>query len=200
MGWSDMPQIDLHDAADQMARLIEAVPDDALDRTTPCDIPLAQLIDHVGTFASAFIGVATKDVGDRTAPPPPPTGDLEAGWRERIVGDLSALADAWDAPGAWEGMTKAGGLDLPGELAGRVALDELIVHRWDIARSIGQPFVCDEAAVREIADTIRQFRGDDQGEIPGLFGPVVPVPDDAPLLHRVLGLTGRDPGWEGTDR
>ena len=162
-----MPQIDLHDAADQMARLIEVVPEDALDRTTPCDIPLAQLIDHVGTFASAFVSVATKDFGDRAGPPPPPTGDLEAGWRERIVGDLAALADAWDAPDAWEGMTKAGGLDLPGELAGRVALDELIVHRWDIARSIGQPFVCDEAAVAR-----------DRGHHP-------PVPGRRP---------GRDPG------
>ncbi|MDG4861546.1 TIGR03086 family protein, partial [Streptomyces sp. T-3] len=27
------------------------------------------------------------------------------------------------------------------------------------------------------------------------FGPVVPVPDDAPLLDRVLGLSGREPGW-----
>jgi hypothetical protein len=27
----------------------------------------------------------------------------------------------------------------------------------------------------------------------GVFGKAVPVPDDAPLLDRVLGLTGRDP-------
>jgi hypothetical protein len=29
----------------------------------------------------------------------------------------------------------------------------------------------------------------------GLFGPVVAVADDTPLLDRVIGLTGRDPYW-----
>jgi hypothetical protein len=29
----------------------------------------------------------------------------------------------------------------------------------------------------------------------GLFGPVVPVPEDAPYFDQVLGLTGRDPQW-----
>lgn len=29
----------------------------------------------------------------------------------------------------------------------------------------------------------------------GVFPAAVPVPDDAPLLHRLLGVTGRDPAW-----
>jgi hypothetical protein len=29
----------------------------------------------------------------------------------------------------------------------------------------------------------------------GLFGPVVAVPTDAPLVDQVVGLSGRDPGW-----
>lgn len=193
-----MPQLDLRPAADRMARLLAGVADDALSGPTPCeDTALDGLIDHVGGFAQAFTAAAKKDFGEmtQTPPGPPDNVELEAGWRERMSADLSALADAWASPNAWDGMTQAGGVDLPGEVAGLVALDELVVHAWDIARATGQPFECDEAELQHIEGTVQQFRGDNTGEIPGLFGPVVPVPDDAPLLDRVLGLTGRDPSW-----
>jgi uncharacterized protein (TIGR03086 family) len=187
-----MSQIDLRPAAERLARLIEAVPDDALEGPTPCaDTSLAGVIAHVGVFAVAFVGTATKETTSR----PPGPAELEPGWRTRIPSDLTALAEAWQSPAAWEGMTRAGGIDLPGELAGRVALDELVVHGWDIATASGQPFEFDDETLREIEGTVSQFRGDNTGDIPGLFGPLVPVPEDAPLLHRILGVTGRDPGW-----
>jgi uncharacterized protein (TIGR03086 family) len=193
-----MPETpDLHAPADRMARLLAAVPDDALDARTPCpELDLGGLIDHVGTFAKVFAATAVKDLGERTDRPSDPSrGNLEPGWRDRMAADLEALAAAWDAPDAWDGMSRAGGMDLPGGLAGRIALDELVVHGWDVANVIGQPFECDDELLAEVAGTVRQFRDGNDGEIPGLFGPVVPVPDDAPLLHQVLGLTGRDPGW-----
>lgn len=192
-----MPNPDLHAAADRMACLLDAAPDDALDASTPCpDLRLGDLIDHVGGFARVFAASAAKDVGDLTSQPPNPSAaNLEADWRTGVAADLAALADAWDAPDAWDGMTQAGGQDLPGAMAGRIALDELVVHGWDIAQASGQPFECDDASLREIEGTVRQVRDGNDGEVPGLFGPAVPVADDAPLLHKVLGLTGRDPGW-----
>jgi uncharacterized protein (TIGR03086 family) len=195
-----MAQLDLHPAADRMARLLAAVPDGALAGPTPCaDTALDVLIDHVGGFAKAFTAAAKKDLGALTSSPPvASTPELEPGWRDRIAGDLSSIADAWDSPDAWDGMTQVGGVDLPGEVAGRVVLDELVVHGWDIARATGQPFDCDDGELREIEGTVSSFRSGNTGEIPGLFGPVVPVPDDAPLLDRIVGLTGRDPSWSPT--
>jgi hypothetical protein len=37
---------------------------------------------------------------------------------------------------------------------------------------------------------------DDPSRGDGLFGPVVPVPADTPLLDRAIGLSGRDPAWK----
>lgn len=188
---------DLHPAADRMSNLLTALPDDAMGAPTPCpDLQVGALIDHVGGLAKVFAASARKQIGDLTAQPPDPkAGNLEPGWRDRIAADLAALADAWDAPEAWDGMTQAGGQDLPGSLAGRIALDELVIHGWDIARATGQPFDCDAAALNEVESTVQQVRGGDNGEIPGLFGPVVPVSDDASNLARVLCLTGRAPAW-----
>jgi uncharacterized protein (TIGR03086 family) len=195
-----MPDPDLHVAADRLARLLQAVPDGSMGAPTPCpDLSLGALIDHVGGFVKVFAASARKEVGELTAPPPDPRADnLEPGWRARMTADLSALADAWDAPDAWEGMTQAGGQDLPGAMAGRIALDELVVHGWDIARAIGQPFDCDAATLDEVESTVQQVRGGNDGDIPGVFGPVAAITDDADALERVLSLTGRNPGWSPT--
>ena len=90
----------------------------------------------------------------------------------------------------------AGGIDLPGELAGIIALDELVVHGWDVARASGQDFDEDRESLEAVHGFVKQFSGTGQEAArEGLFGPEIPVPDDAPLLDRVIGLTGRDPGW-----
>ena len=70
-----------------------------------------------------------------------------------------------------------------------------VVHGWDIAQATGQRFDCEAVTLGEVEATVQQVRGGNDGDIPGLFGSVVAVADDADALERVLSLTGRDPGW-----
>ncbi len=186
-----MAPIDLGPAAERAADLIRAVPDDALDLPTPCEeYSVGDLLGHVGGAALAFRAAAVKEPLEGG-----PSGDaanLGADWRSRIPRDLVALADAWRDPEAWTGMTAAGGVDLPGETAGIVALDELVLHGWDLAKAIDEPAGYDGPGLEVIHAMVQQFRG---AGVEGLFGPEVPVPDDAPLLDRVLGLSGRSPDW-----
>jgi len=186
--------IDLTPAAQRTTKLITSAADDQLGLPTPCPGScLGDLIDHVGVFAVRFHAAANKESEGRTSRPPPPSGaNLEAGWRERISRDLLALADAWRQPQAWDGSTYAGGIELPAEVVGLVALDELVVHGWDIAVATGQPYEPPAQELEAATAFVASFDAPRDGT---LFGPVVPVADDAPPLDRLLGLTGRDPSW-----
>src|SRR5436853_1585831 len=118
-----MTPIDLTPAAQRMAELIAAVPDDGLAAPTPCpEYTLGDLVEHVGGLAQAFAAAARKDLGRLTSHAP--SGDasrLGPDWQVRIPQDLLAMADAWRDPEAWTGMTQAGGVTLPGDIAGVVA-------------------------------------------------------------------------------
>jgi uncharacterized protein (TIGR03086 family) len=190
--------VDLAPAAERLAALVRAVPDDRLGGPTPCPAyTLGDLLDHVDGLSMAFTAAAAKQGGGAGAQGPSADASrLGADWRDRIPIRLAALAQSWREPAAWTGMTSAGGVELPGEVAGLVALDELVIHGWDVAAASGQPYAVDEPSLEAVHGFVAQFSGPGQeASRAGLFGPVVEVPEDAPLLDRVIGLTGRDPAW-----
>lgn len=192
--------LDLEPATRVLMLLVQGVRDDQLANPTPCDgRSLGAMLDHVDGLAVAFTAAATKTElpPDRRGPSADATR-LAPDWRVRIPARLTALAEAWRDDAAWTGMTQAGGIDLPGEHAGVVALDEVVVHGWDIAAASGQPFSCDPSLLEVVHGFARATAEQGPAGTPGLFGPPVPVPDGAPLLDRVLGLTGRDPAWRPT--
>jgi uncharacterized protein (TIGR03086 family) len=178
-----------------VARLAEGVTDERLSDPTPCpDLAVRNLLGHLIGLAVAFRDAARKDLGVTTdTSPDSAVPDIGPGWRQELPKVLDELADAWRDPAAWTGMTRAGGVDLPAEVAAAVAVDELVVHGWDLARATGRPYDPDPAALRAAYDFLLASADDPaRGEI---FGPVVPVPSEAPLLDRAVGLSGRDPGW-----
>ncbi|MER5434566.1 TIGR03086 family metal-binding protein [Streptomyces sp. NPDC002588] len=179
-----------------LARLAEGVRDEQLAGGTPCPgCAVRNMLGHLTGLSVAFRDAARKDLGTTTATPPDAAAtDLAPGWRAELRTALDELADAWRDPGAWTGMTRAGGIDLPGPVAGAVAADELVIHGWDLARATGQEYTPDPAAL-QVSYAFLKAAADDQDRGGGIFGPVVPVPDDAPLLDRAVGLSGRDPGW-----
>ncbi|WP_330350164.1 TIGR03086 family metal-binding protein [Streptomyces sp. NBC_00582] len=178
-----------------VARLAAAVRDDRLADGTPCPAyPVRTLLGHLTGLAVAFRDAARKDLGSTTDTPPTDAGPrLGPDWRTELPRVLGELAEAWRDPAAWTGMTRAGGVDLPGAVAGAVAADELVIHGWDLARATGQQYLPDPAALR--ATYAFQSAAVDEPGRGEIFGPVVPVPQDAPLLDRTVGLSGRDPGW-----
>lgn len=177
--------------------VVSALTDDQLDVPTPTGSPVRVVVQHLRGLSVAFRDAAAKVDGPTTSTPPAPVdAPLPDAWREELADRLDQLAQAWRDPAAWQGMTKAGGVDLPGEVCGLVALDEVLLHGWDLAVATGRAYSptdeeCD-AVLPIVSPSPEVPDGSDRGD---LFGPVVPVAEDAPYFHRVLGLSGRDPGW-----
>lgn len=186
---------DLQAAARLTASIVTGVGDEQLDNPTPCDERnVRELLTHIDGLSLAFAAAAAKDFGPLTdTAPEESNASLGDGWRQRVPAQLAALAEAWRDASAWEAMTRAGGVDLPGEIAGLVALDEVVIHGWDLAVATGQPYEPDDATAAVVHGFLVESRKEPVDE--SLFGPVVPVEDDAPTFDRALGLAGRDPAW-----
>jgi uncharacterized protein (TIGR03086 family) len=198
--WSPMTVlVDLTPAAQRLADLVRGIDDDQLGAPTPSGIPVADLLDHIAVLAVAFRAAAAKDLGSVTATRPTPDGGrLGPAWRGEIPRALTTLAQAWTDPAAWEGLTQVGGATLPGEIVGQIALDEVVLHAWDLARATSQPYQQDPATLEAcLAAMTAMYPPDDLEARTGIFAPPVPVPEDAPLVDRVVAYSGRDPGWRG---
>jgi uncharacterized protein (TIGR03086 family) len=166
--------IDLKPACTATATLVRGVRDDQLDDPTPCtEYTVRDLIAHVDQVA-------------RGADEPSP---LQQGWRSTVPSRLDGLANQWSDPSAWEGT---GGLDLPNAVWGRIALTEMVVHGWDLARATGQPFeLDDEPSLQACLDHVAEFVPN--APVPQLWGPPADVADGAPLIDRIVAITGRTP-------
>jgi uncharacterized protein (TIGR03086 family) len=199
------PDFDLDGAAEEVAALLRGVRDEQLTHPTPCDgFSVAALLDHLMGLCLAFTWAAAKSAvpergGSGSAdrrPRQPSAEPLEPDWRTVLPQRLADLAKAWHEPSAWAGLTEAGGVRKPGEVAAVVTLDELVLHGWDLARATGQSFACAPANVEAVLRfTSSMAEPGHRVAAEGLFGPVVEVHDDAPAFDRALGFAGRDPGW-----
>lgn len=187
--------VDFGPATATMAQVLAGIEDRALTGATPCPAyTVADLVDHVAGLTIAFTAAARKQPLAANAP----SGDgarLQPGWRERIPADLATLADAWRDAASHEGFTMAGPVEMPARVAALVALDELVVHAWDLARATGQRYVPDPAAVAGCTSWVEGFEVPAEVTDGGPFGPRVPVPVDAAPIDRLIGLTGRNPAW-----
>jgi uncharacterized protein (TIGR03086 family) len=192
-----MSRIDLQPAAAELSRLVEGTRDDQLGAPTPLDdTSVAALLAHISRLSQAFSAAARKTTyGDGGPPPPPSDEQLPADWRTATPPQLAELAVAWSDPAAWEGTTGAGGVEASAAEIGVVALDELVIHGWDLARATGQSFSCDAVSMKAVLAFTGANATPRGGQQAGLFGPAVEVPADAPDLDRALGFAGRRPDW-----
>lgn len=188
------PREHFHGVVAALHPVIHGVPDGALGRPTPCaDYDVRGLVGHLLGTSEALRRFGAGEPPDRDDPWGTSGVELTESWRSELGRRLDGLADAWARTEAWEGDAMDGAVSR--EALGQMAYAELLLHGWDLAVATGQDYRPDDDSVRRSLGFAGSV-GDDPEERAGLYGPVVPVPADAPLLHRLLGATGRDPGWQ----
>ncbi|MEV0847563.1 TIGR03086 family metal-binding protein [Streptomyces sp. NPDC049954] len=156
---------------------------------TPCrDYDVRGLLNHLYRVTVDFQAMAARRDVDFAAPAPDRTGE---DWRTGFEKEARGLVGAWAAPGAEEGT--AGAMGLPARTVGTLALVDLTVHAWDLARATGQGFAPDPVGV-EVLHAFMARMGP-TGRKMGAFGEPVTVPAEASPMDRLLARTGRDQGW-----
>ena len=196
-----MEPIDFGPATATMRRLVLGTRDDQLTATTPCpDYTVGDLVQHIGGLTVAFTYAAHQQ--PMPGGPAGGSGDasqLETGWRLLIARDLEVLAESWSNPAAYVGLTMAGPVEMPGSEAAKVALNEVVVHGWDLAVATGQRYAADPTSVQTLIDFALPFSTPETADQRGdAFGTVIEVPDDAPALDRLLGYMGRRADWRAS--
>lgn len=178
----------LEAAADDAMPVLRGVRDDQLTLPTPCaEYDVHGLLDHLFQVITNFQLLAGKGESDFAAAPERLGDDR----RERFAAEIARLIEAWAAPGAETGVT--GAMSMPARTVGAMALGDLAVHTWDLARATGQTYEPDAAVVRmlgvefmALAPTARSMN---------MFGEPFPVDGDVTAFESLLAETGRDPGW-----
>jgi uncharacterized protein (TIGR03086 family) len=181
-------------AAKTTRTVVGAISADQLDAPTPCDeFTVRALINHLLFWGPSQAAAAVKE----SVPPPGSNErevDLTEDWATKLTALTDSLAAGWGEPEAWEGETFMGGpTAMPARMVGGMVAAELVVHTWDLARATGQEAVWEPDVLSFVHTEMAGMAK--QGREMGIFGPEVPVAGTAPLLHRTLGLSGRDPQW-----
>ncbi|MQA78074.1 MAG: TIGR03086 family protein [Streptosporangiales bacterium] len=175
-----------------VVEIVRAIGPDKLDAQTPCaEYDVRGLVNHL-----LFFGPSLEGAGRKAPTPPPAENESDVDltkaddWAGDLVAQLERTAAAWSAPEAWEGTTSmVGPTPMPAPMIGGMVVGELVLHGWDLAQATDQRPVWDDDVLAFVHGELENTA--QMGRKMGAYGPEVPVPADAPLLHRILGLAGR---------
>lgn len=183
------PISELLDAAARHALpVVRELPEPRFADPTPCaEYTVADLMNHLYQVVVNFRSLAAKEQPDWARTP----DYLHGEWRDGFAEATARLAEAWSAPDAEEGVSP--GMGLPARTVGQMALLDLTLHAWDLARATGLDFAPAPGAVAELADLVETM-GPTARKM-GVFGDPVGVRAEADDFTRLLGATGRDPRW-----
>jgi uncharacterized protein (TIGR03086 family) len=171
------PAMVWHQAAENFDRHWHEIGDRWDAPTTCTDWTVRDLVDHAVTWQG---NVATMLGG---------TVEQGADWPAVKSAMESALADESNLDGVVEGGPFNG---MQRHQALGMVIGDLLIHGWDLARSIGADETLPADAVQATLMGLQRLP-DTMLRSPGMFGAAQDAPDDADDQTKLLLFTGRQP-------
>jgi uncharacterized protein (TIGR03086 family) len=165
-------------AADKFESTLAEVRDEQWEAASPCDEwTVRALVDHAVGAQRQLGPMFGASIGE------------DADWSTTRSAIETAIAD----PANLEGDTPPqvfGGMPKH-QLLG-IAVGDLALHAWDLARAIGADETLPPAAVEAVHMGMQRMPAE-MLRSPKMFGPEIPVADDASAQDKLLGFVGRQP-------
>lgn len=165
-----------------------------LSDPTPCtDFDVRALLGHLVAVLRRVTSIASGAPAIGHAPLV--TDVPDDGWTAVTRAALHEVETAWADPAVLQRAMRLPFGTLPGAAALASYTGEISTHTWDLAVATGQSPAWDERVLSGALDAVHRKlpTAERPPEVP--FGDAVPVPDDAPVIDRLVAWQGRDPHW-----
>ncbi|MGP4018119.1 TIGR03086 family metal-binding protein [Saccharopolyspora sp. 5N708] len=174
-------------------QVIAEVGPEQLRLPTPCaDWTLHGLLRHMVSENLAFARATTADPEGSDVDWD--AGRLGAAPAEDYRRSAAEFSTAFAAEGVLDRQVRVREF---GVFPGRVALVfhfvDMVVHGWDVARTIGSRYEPDEELPATALEIMRANPPAQDGT--GVFAPMVEVPESASALDKLVAYLGRNPTW-----
>lgn len=173
-----------------VAHRIDALGPGGWSRPVPCAGWVARdVVTHLVGWVPFVIGrsglpVPSPSEADAAAAPAAAWDQLAAGLQGLLDDPASATTEFDAGP--------PGRLTVEGAI-GMIVLGDVLVHTWDLARSIGLDVRLDPVIVPGMLAGMEPI--DEMLRGSGHYGPRVGTAPDADVQERLIAFTGRDPSW-----
>jgi uncharacterized protein (TIGR03086 family) len=177
----------------QTEQIVAAVRPGQFGVLTPCtELDVRGLLNHiVGAITRAAI---TGEGGDALAFSGRVDDVPDDDWLDAYGTAAKRATAAWSDDARLDAMVTVPWGTVPGRAALSGAVQEVLVHGWDLATATGQETEGDTELATWVLEFARRFLPPEPRGVPVPFGPVVAVPPEAGPYAQLAGWLGRGTG------
>ena len=175
-------------------RIVNGIEPSQLDLPTPCaEWDVRGVLNHVTGGADMFATCVNDGmISDERLVELLAGDNLGADYKHSFEAASKRAISAFEQPGSSDKMVKLPFGEMPAGVAMRIAIFDVTVHTWDLAKATGQSTALDPEVLGAALEIGRQMIGQEMRD-GGMFGAEVTVPDEAPLQDQLAAYAGRQP-------